>query len=77
MFLINTFWITLVGIAACTVLALVGAPMLFLHGVGIVFFMLSGLVGLVTTIWFLVRCVVGLVRAAQGEPCASPRSWLL
>ncbi|MBE7217271.1 MAG: hypothetical protein INR64_02265 [Caulobacteraceae bacterium] len=76
-FAINTFWIMVVAIAASTLLAILGLPMLFLHGAGIVLFLLSGLIGAAGTIWFLVRCVVGLVRAAQGEGCAAPRSWLL
>ena len=76
-FQINTFWITLIALAISIVLAIMGMPLLLLHGVGVIFFVLSGLMGLAITVWFLVRCVVGLIRAAQGEAYPMPRSWLL
>ena len=75
-FEINTFWLATLAYVVVGVLSIMGLPLLFLHGAGIVFFVLAGLLGVAASIWFAARCVIGLVRAAQGEAYPDPRTWL-
>ena len=75
-FEINTFWLATLAYAAVVVLSVMGLPLLFLHGAGIVCFVLAGVLGVATSIWFAVRCVIGLVRATQGGAYPDPRTWL-
>ena len=75
-FQINTFWLAILAYAVVAVLSVIGLPLLFLHGAGVVFFVLAGLLGAAATIWFAVRCIIGLVRAAQGAAYPDPRTWL-
>ena len=75
-FLINTFWLALIVLALACVLAVAGLPLMLLGGGGLVLFMLAGLLGAGVTVWFAVRCLLGLVRAAQGQAYPDPRTWL-
>ena len=75
-FQINTFWLATLAYVVVLVLSVMGFPLLFLHGAGIVLFVLGGLLAAAATIWFAVRCVIGLVRAAQGAVYPDPRTWL-
>lgn len=70
-FLIRTFWIGfLLSLATC-VMAGVGALLsIILIGIPILFF--AGAVGVVATVWFAVRCIVGLVYVSRGEPYPRP-----
>ncbi|MFV3076333.1 DUF4870 family protein [Niveispirillum fermenti] len=61
-FIIRTFWIGLF-------LAVVGA-VTTLIGIGY-------LILLAVTIWALVRCVVGLLRAIDGKPINNPGTWMV
>ncbi len=74
-FMIRTFWLTiwwfLIGIALCIVggilsLVLIGLPIL---GLGILIVSVAGL-------WFIARCVLGVVYLAQDEAYPRPMSWL-
>lgn len=70
-FLIRTFWIGIVLMLGTCVLAGVGALLsIILIGIPILFF--AGAVGVVTTVWFAVRCIVGLVYVSRGEPYPRP-----
>ena len=73
---INTFWLATLAYVVTVVLSVMGFPLLFLHGAGIVFFVLAGLLAAAATIWFAVRCIIGLVRAVQGNAYPDPRTWL-
>ena len=75
-FLINTFWLALIALALACVLAIAGVPLMLLGGMGVPLFILAGLLGAGATIWFAVRCLLGLVRAAQGQAYPDPRTWL-
>ena len=75
-FLINTFWLALIALALASVLAIAGVPLMIMGGVGLPLFMLAGLLGAGVTVWFAVRCILGMVRAAQGQPYPDPRTWL-
>ncbi|MDK1378606.1 MULTISPECIES: hypothetical protein [unclassified Sinorhizobium] len=59
---IRTFWIALLF---CIVSALLTV-------------MVIGILGFVATaVWIVVRCVIGLQRAAREEPITNPESWLV
>lgn len=79
-FLIQTFWKSIwwfvIGVAlvvvglvltATVVLAIIGLPMMVIGGI-----ILS-----VITIWFYVRCAVGVVHLVQDEPYPRPDAWLI
>jgi len=59
-YLIRTFWIGLLYFAVGGFLAI------FIIGV----FVLFGV-----AVWVIVRCVIGLQKAARAEPIADPQSW--
>lgn len=74
-FLIQTFWKSLwwflAGVALCVVggvfsIVLVGLPVL---AAGIL--ILCGL-----GLWFIARCIIGLIYLAQDEPYPRPEAWL-
>lgn len=57
---IRTFWIALLFILISAVLSVV----------------LIGVLGFVATaVWVVVRCVVGLQKAAREDPITNPESW--
>ncbi|MCK3775739.1 hypothetical protein MZK49_03220 [Ensifer sesbaniae] len=59
---IRTFWIALLfGLISLLLTAL-----------------LVGILGFIATaVWIVVRCVVGLQRAARQEPITNPESWMV
>ena len=75
-FQIRTVWIGLAWALLGGVIALVGLP-LTLVLIGFLFLKLAfGIFGLIG-IWFLVRCVVGLIYASRGEAYPRPAAWLI
>ncbi|CAN7189719.1 MULTISPECIES: DUF4870 domain-containing protein [Ensifer] len=59
---IRTFWIALL-------FGLISALLMVL---------LIGFLGFIATaVWIVVRCVVGLQRAAREEPISNPESWMI
>ncbi len=59
---IRTFWIALLFVIISALLSVV----------------LIGVLGFVATaVWIVVRCVVGLQKAAREEPITNPESWWL
>lgn len=75
-FQIRTFWLSLIAIPLGVLLIILGVP-LSLVLVGIPLVILGGLMCAGVTVWFLVRCVVGLIRAVDGRGYANPRTWLI
>lgn len=70
-FLIRTFWIGLVVMIATAVVAGIGALLsIILIGIPILF--LAGVMGTVLTVWYAVRCILGLVACARGEAYPRP-----
>lgn len=75
-FQIRTFWI---GFAAM----LFGATLFFwgaifsLILIGIPFLIMGKLLLAATTVWYAVRCVVGLIKASQDDAYPTPHNWLL
>ena len=62
-FLIRTFWISLAASVA-------GFILIFAFGLGL-------LILAAVTIWFIVRCAIGISRLLQNEPYPTPQSWLV
>lgn len=59
---IRTFWIALLFSAISALLMV----------------LLIGFLGFIATaVWIVVRCVVGLQRAAREEPISNPESWMI
>lgn len=75
-FLIGTFWISVVATIVFGLLLAVGIPLSVVI-VGLPMVAVGGLGLCAVTVWFVVRCIVGLIRAAQDEPYPAPRSWML
>lgn len=59
---IRTFWIGLLYSVVSLVLALL---------------LVGFLLMLATAVWFVVRCVIGLMAASRDEPIRNPESWLI
>ena len=75
-FLIRTFWLSLLWIPVGLALILVGIPLSFIL-IGIPVVIVGGLMLGVGKLWYIVRCVVGLIGAAQGRAYPTPQSLLL
>jgi uncharacterized membrane protein len=75
-FLIRTFWTTLVwSVIGGMVIVVGGLLMVVLIGFPI-FHLGVAILGL-ASIWFFVRTVVGAIYLAQGQAYPRPRTWLL
>lgn len=70
-FLIRTFWIGLVLMVAAGLLTGIGA-LLSVILIGIPIVMLGASAMAVASIWYGVRCIVGLVYLSRGEPYPRP-----
>lgn len=75
-FQIRTFWLSLLWIPAGIALMLVSIPLVFVL-VGIPLFILSILMLGGGKIWYVVRCIVGLVAASQSRAYPNPESFLV
>lgn len=75
-FQIRTFWLSLLFIPLGILLIIVGVPLSFIL-VGVPLVILGGLMTAGVTVWFLARCVVGVIRAADGRAYPNPRTWLV
>ncbi|HEX5379627.1 MAG TPA: hypothetical protein VFW47_13700 [Phenylobacterium sp.] len=73
-FLIRTFWLSLASIAIGCVMMVWGAIFSVIL-IGIPFLILAKLILAATTVWFAVRCVVGLIYLSRDE--AYPRPYAL
>lgn len=74
-FLIRTFWISIGWFV-------VGAVLMFWGGifsvilVGLPFLALGGIIFGLVWLWFLIRCIQGVVLLARGEPHPKPLTWM-
>ena len=75
-FQIRTFWIGLVVGVIGGVIAAAGFPLLWLFGVGALLWILSGIIFAALWVWFLLRCVLGLIKLLQGEAYPRPRAFI-
>lgn len=61
-FAIRTFWLTLLGAVISILLMFIGIGILTIIAV---------------SVWFIVRSVIGLLKAMDQKPIANPESWLI
>ena len=74
-FLIYTFWLAIVWCLIASVLLLVGIPLSFVL-IGIPFALLGWAIAALVSVWFAVRCILGVLYLARGEAYPRPRNWL-
>lgn len=75
-FLIHTFWKGLVWSVLWGLAFAIAIPLSFIL-IGIPLLILSKLMLGIGVVWYGVRCVVGLIYLAQGEPYPRPDSWII
>ncbi|MFN3511594.1 MAG: DUF4870 family protein [Phenylobacterium sp.] len=75
-FLIRTFWIGLIVCVAAGVLVLFGAILSFIL-IGIPFLMLGIAIWGVVGLWFIIRCVVGLIHLSRGDAYPRPENLII
>lgn len=75
-FLIRTFWIGLVWCLIAGVILGIGIPLSFIL-IGIPLLILAKLMFGLGAVWYGLRCVVGVIFLAQGEPYPRPQSLLI
>lgn len=75
-FAIRSFWLSIAWFLVGLALFLFGIPLsLVLIGVPM---MIAGVVILsAISLWFVVRCIVGLVHLLRGEAYPRPQAWLI
>jgi uncharacterized membrane protein len=74
-FLIQTFWKTIWWFVIGVLLILFGIP-LSLVVVGLPMILIGSIIVCIVGLWFIARCVIGLVYLAQDEPYPRPDAWL-
>ena len=70
-FLIRTFWLSVIGIGVVTVVCSVGGALMVIL-IGIPIFILGVLMAVAGKIWLVIRCILGLAKAAQKEAYPRP-----
>jgi uncharacterized membrane protein len=73
---IRTFWTALAGFFAGCLLLGVGIPLSFIL-IGIPIAWAGGVVMFLAWLWAMVRCIVGVVRLAEGRPIDQPYGWAI
>lgn len=75
-FLIRTFWIGLVWCVIAGMVLAVGIPLSFIL-IGIPMLILAKAMFALGAVWYGLRCVVGVIYLAQGEPYPRPYAALI
>src|SRR5437879_1250191 len=75
-YVIRTFWISLVWLIIGGGVMLVSIPFTFIL-IGIPFLWLGGVICGAAWLWALIRCIVGVVRLADGAPIARPYGYFV
>jgi uncharacterized membrane protein len=75
-FLIRTFWLSIAWLIIAGGMMLFGAP-LSLVLIGLPFLWLGWFIFGAVGVWYLVRCVVGLIFLGRGDAYPRPRTWLI
>ena len=75
-FLIRTFWIGLVWCVIAGMVLGVGIPLSFIL-IGIPLLILAKAMFALGAVWYGVRCIVGVIYLAQGEPYPRPYAALI
>ena len=75
-FLIRTFWIGLVWCVVAGMVLAIGIPLSFIL-IGIPLLILAKGMFALGAVWYGVRCIVGVIYLAQGEPYPRPYTPLI
>ena len=75
-FAIRTFWLSIWWFLAGLALILVGLVLAVLL-IGFPMMIVGGVIISLISIWFVVRCILGLAYLLKGEAYPRPRTWLL
>ncbi|HTK34832.1 MAG TPA: hypothetical protein VL358_06025 [Caulobacteraceae bacterium] len=75
-FQIRTLWIGLAWAGLGGVVFLIGVVLAIVL-IGFAFIPVAHGIWALAGIWFIVRCVVGLIYALRGQPYPRPRAWLI
>lgn len=75
-FAIRTFWMSIWWFLAGLALILVGLVLAVLL-IGFPMMIAGGAIISLISVWFVVRCILGLVYLLKGEAYPRPRTWLL
>jgi uncharacterized membrane protein len=75
-FAIRTFWLSIAWFLIGAVLLAFGIPLIVL-AIGIPMIAIGGLIMGAVSLWFVVRCVMGIVYLVRGEAYPRPRAWLI
>jgi len=73
-YVIRTFWVSLIWMIIGAGIVLVSFPFTFIL-IGIPFVWAGGVICFLAWLWALVRCIVGVVRLADGRPVERPMSY--
>lgn len=75
-FAIRTFWLSIAWFLIGGALILFGIPMLIVL-VGLPMIIAGGLIMGAVSLWFVVRCIMGIAYLVRGEAYPRPRAWLI
>jgi len=75
-FAIRTFWLSLVWSLIAALVLGIGCVLSFVL-IGIPIVVLAGIGCCALPIWFVVRCVIGLIAALEDRPYERPRAWVI
>ncbi len=75
-FQIRTFWLSLLWIPVMIAVLLVSIPLMFVL-IGFPLFVAGVLMLLGGKLWYVVRCIVGLIGASQGKAYPNPEALLV
>ncbi|MDB5426526.1 MAG: hypothetical protein JWR43_501 [Phenylobacterium sp.] len=75
-FLIRTFWIGLVWMILSGMVLAIGIPLSFIL-IGIPLLILAKVMFALGAVWYGLRCIVGVIYLAQGEPYPRPYAALI
>lgn len=75
-FAIRTFWLSIAWFLIGGALILFGIPMLIVL-VGLPMIIAGGLIMGAVSLWFVVRCIMGIYYLVRGEAYPRPRAWLI
>lgn len=75
-FQIRTFWWGIGLIVLGVALVIVGVPLMLVL-IGFPIMLIGGVMAAGAHLWQIVRCIVGLIRAAEGQPYVNPRTMLV
>lgn len=75
-FQIASFWKSIWWRLIAAALFVIGLALLIVL-LGIPIMIVAGFIWAVVEIWFVVRCIAGLVYLVRGEPYPRPNAWLI